>query len=104
MSQSGEAANRKLSIPSYNPHSLRKTLVLMGERICKTPEEWKSWSQNLDHESEATTFIGYGEVSSHRQAELMAALAKPRLNILPPGVDLAALKAFIQSAEKAGGS
>ena len=89
-------------LPSYNPHSLRKTLVLFGERICRTPEEWKSWSQNLGHESEGTTFVGYGQVPSHRQAEIMAALAKPRANILPSGVDIAALKAFIQSAEDAG--
>ena len=89
-------------LPSYNPHSLRKTLVLLGERMCRTPEEWKSWSQNLGHESEATTFLGYGEVPYHRQAEIMAALAKPRANVLPSGVDIAALKAFVQSAEEAG--
>lgn len=45
-----------------NPHSFRNTLVRLGERLCRTPEEWKAWSQNLGHESEATTFVGYGHV------------------------------------------
>jgi hypothetical protein len=34
-------------LPYFNPHSFRKTLALLGGRICKTPEEYKAWSQNL---------------------------------------------------------
>ena len=34
----------------FNPHSLRKTLARLGEQSCKTPEEFKAWSQNLGHE------------------------------------------------------
>jgi hypothetical protein len=30
-------------------------LARLGERLCRTPEEWKAWSQNYAHESEATT-------------------------------------------------
>jgi integrase len=51
--------------PYANPHSFRDTLVRLGQRLCRTPEEWKAWSQNLGHESEATTFVGYGHVPTH---------------------------------------
>ena len=26
-----------------NPHSFRKTLAQLGERLCRTPEEFKAW-------------------------------------------------------------
>ena len=82
-----------------NPHSFRDTLVRHGQRLCRTPEEWKVWSQNLGHESEATTFVGYGHVPPHRHAEVMRALGVPRADHLPAGLDIAALKAFLQSVE-----
>jgi site-specific recombinase XerD len=82
-----------------NPHSFRDTLVRHGQRLCRTPEEWKVWSQNLGHESEATTFVGYGHVPAHRHAEVMRALGAPRADHLPAGLDIAALKAFVQSVE-----
>lgn len=64
-------------LPYFNPHSLRKTLVRLGESVCKTPEEFKAWSQNLGHEEVLTTFYSYGEVSERRQSELIKALATP---------------------------
>jgi integrase/recombinase XerD len=87
------------SLPYAVPHSLRKTLARLGERLCRTPEEWKAWSQNYAHESEATTFIGYGEVPVHRQTEIMRGLAKPRIDGLPPGLDIGALEAFLKSVK-----
>jgi integrase len=57
-----------------NPHSFRKTLAQLGERLCQTPEEFKAWSQNLGHEQVLTTFSSYGEVAHHRQAELIRQL------------------------------
>jgi integrase/recombinase XerD len=33
----------------FNPHSFRKTLALLGGKLCRTPEEYKAWSQNLGH-------------------------------------------------------
>jgi integrase/recombinase XerD len=42
-------------VPYSNPHSYRKTLARLGQRLCRSPEEWKAWSQNLGHESEMTT-------------------------------------------------
>jgi site-specific recombinase XerD len=62
-------------LPHTIPHSIRKTLAQLGERVCITPEEFKAWSQNLGHEQVLTTFSSYGQVSSDRQAELMRGLA-----------------------------
>jgi integrase len=87
------------TLPYAIPHSFRKTLARLGERLCRTPEEWKAWSQNYAHESEATTFIGYGEVPMHRQTEIMRGLAKPRAEGLPPGLDISALEAFLTSVK-----
>lgn len=57
--------------PYFNPHSFRKTLARLGERLCRTPEEFKAWSQNLGHEQPSTTFLNYGQVESYRQGEIM---------------------------------
>ncbi len=70
-------------LPYFNPHSVRKTLTQLGERVCSGPEEFKAWSQNLGHEKVMTTFSSYGTVSSHRQAAIIRGLAHPR-----PAADL----------------
>ncbi|MFI5330051.1 MAG: tyrosine-type recombinase/integrase [Desulfobaccales bacterium] len=59
----------------FNPHSFRNTLVQIGEKVCKTPEEFKAWSQNLGHEKVLTTFLSYGEVACQRQGEIIRDLA-----------------------------
>jgi integrase/recombinase XerD len=59
-----------------NPHSFRKTLAQLGERLCRTPEEFKAWSQNLGHEQVLTTFSSYGQVAGDRQAELIRRLGQ----------------------------
>jgi integrase len=64
-------------LPYFNPHSFRKTLALLGGRICKTPEEYKAWSQNLGHDHVLTTFSSYGDVGSYRQAEIIRAFSAP---------------------------
>ena len=61
------------SLPYFTPHSFRNTLGILGEQLCRTPEEFKAWSQNLGHESPLTTFTSYGQVSLHRQRELVRA-------------------------------
>jgi len=63
-------------LPYANPHSFRKTLAQLGERVCRTPEEFKAWSQNLGHEQVLTTFSSYGQVAADRQAELIRRLAQ----------------------------
>jgi site-specific recombinase XerD len=59
----------------FNPHSFRNTLVRLGQDICKTPEEFKAWSQNLGHEKVLTTFLSYGAVACQRQGEIIRGLA-----------------------------
>jgi integrase len=61
-------------LPYFNPHSFRDTLALLGEKTCPNPEAFKAWSQNLGHEKVLTTFTSYGNVSSHRQAEIFKGL------------------------------
>jgi hypothetical protein len=46
----------------------------LGGQICKSPEEYKAWSQNLGHENVLTTFSSYGDVARPRQAEILRAL------------------------------
>ncbi|KRO84830.1 MAG: recombinase XerC [OM182 bacterium BACL3 MAG-120920-bin41] len=60
-----------VGLPYYRPHSFRDTLVKLGERKCRTPEDFKAWSQNLGHEQVLTTFSSYGEVSGSRQADII---------------------------------
>jgi integrase len=67
-------------LPYYNPHSFRNTLVKFGEQVCKTPEEFKSWSQNLGHEKVLTTFLSYGEVACQRQGDIIRNLTRPQEN------------------------
>jgi integrase len=66
-----------------NPHSFRKTLAQLGERLCRMPEEFKAWSQNLGHEQVLTTFSSYGQVAADRQAELIRRLAQRRQSGTP---------------------
>jgi hypothetical protein len=61
-------------LPYFNPHSLRKTLARLGEQACKTPEEFKAWSQNLGHEQVLTTFTSYGAVRTDRQGDIIRSL------------------------------
>jgi integrase len=65
----------RAGLPYFNPHSFRNTLVLLGQQVCQTPEQFKAWSQNLGHEKVLTTFLSYGEVACHRQGEIIRDLA-----------------------------
>ena len=60
-----------VGLPYFHPHSFRSTLARFGEKLCRTPEEFKAWSQNLGHEGVMTTFYSYGEVQPQRQAEII---------------------------------
>ncbi len=70
-------AFEKSGLPYFNPHSFRNTLVHLGEEVCKSPEEFKAWSQNLGHEKVLTTFTSYGAVTCQRQREIIRNLATP---------------------------
>ncbi|WNC70911.1 site-specific integrase [Thalassotalea psychrophila] len=73
-------AFQHVDLPNYNPHSFRNTLVRLGENICRTPEQFKAWSQNLGHEGVLTTFNSYGDVPDYRQAELIKNLSMPKVD------------------------
>ncbi len=68
-------------LPYFHPHSFRNTLAHVGEKICKTPEQFKAWSQNLGHEKVLTTFVVYGEIEHHRQGEIIRSLAMPQMSV-----------------------
>ena len=76
-------AFENVSLPYYNPHSFRNTLVRLGENLCQSPEQFKAWSQNLGHEGVLTTLYSYGEVPDYRQAEVMKKLNQPRTDQSP---------------------
>ncbi len=68
-------------LPYFNPHSFRNTLVTLGQTLCQSPEEFKSWSQNLGHADVLTTLYSYGEVQQPRQGEIFQQLKLPRSSI-----------------------
>jgi integrase/recombinase XerD len=74
----------RAGIPYFNPHAFRRTLAQLGERLCRTPEEFKAWSQNLGHEKVLTTFSSYGAVAHERQAELIRRLGHPKSGVPYP--------------------
>jgi integrase len=72
-------------LPYYSPHRLRDTLASLGKRLCRTPEAFQAWGQNLGHSSMATTFESYGPVSGARQAEIIRGIgvdASPPAQVL----------------------
>lgn len=64
----------------FSPHSFRNTLVRLGERLCKTPEDFKAWSQNLGHEQVLTTFYSYGHIEEYKQGEIIKNILKKQEN------------------------
>jgi len=58
-------------LPPFSPHRIRDTVVEMSRDFCRTPEEFKAWSQNCAHESVLTTFMSYGSVAPGRQNEVI---------------------------------
>jgi integrase len=79
----------RAGLPYFNPHSFRNTLVQLGQDVCKTPEQFKAWSQNLGHEKVLTTFLSYGEVAYQRQGEIIRGLAAPQQATQPDANEIA---------------
>lgn len=88
----------RAGLPYFNPHSLRNTIVQLGESLCKTPEQFKAWSQNLGHEKVLTTFCSYGEVARQRQSDLIRGLAEPQSDAPSNVAELA--KALVEEMKK----
>jgi integrase len=88
-------------LPYFNPHSFRNTLVQLGESICRSPEDFKAWSQNLGHEKVLTTFFSYGEVAQNRQGEIIQALGNtPTAQVTNTDVQAIAAAVVAQMAVK----
>lgn len=58
-------------LPYFTPHRVRNTVVEYAYLTCRTPEEFKAFSQNLGHESVVTTLSSYGQIPLARQRELI---------------------------------
>jgi integrase len=101
----GSLRSGAAGLPYFHPHSFRHTLAALGERICKTPEEFKAWSQNLGHEKVLTTFTSYGAVTESRQGEILLGLGAGQKEAntpkLPGDVDPATFEAAIALARLA---
>jgi integrase len=93
-------AFRAVALPYFNPHSLRKTLAHLGEQVCKSPEEFKAWSQNLGHEQVLTTFMSYGTVREDRQGEIIQRLCGSRESKQPDAEDM--LKTLLKQVQSGG--
>jgi len=63
-------------LPPFSPHRVRDTLAELAKDHCRTPEDYKAWSQNMGHEDVLTTFRSYGSVATGRQIDLMARYRK----------------------------
>lgn len=86
-------------LPYFNPHSFRNTLARLGQKVCKSPEQYKAWSQNLGHEKVLTTFLNYGRIECHLQGEIIRELANPQQTAQSGVIELA--KALAQEFKKA---
>lgn len=60
----------------HNPHSFRNMIVQLGYQVCKTPEDFKAWSQNIGHNSPLTTFTSYGSIDECNQGNIIKKLCK----------------------------
>ncbi len=87
-------------LPYFNPHSFRNTLVRLGQSVCKTPEKFKAWSQNLGHDKVLATFLSYGQVESPRQGEIIRGLATPQVAMQSDVSELA--KALVREMRGSG--
>lgn len=65
-------------VPYFSPHRVRNTVVEYAYLKCRTPEELKAFSQNLGHESVATTLSSYGQIPLFRQRELIRNAGKSK--------------------------
>jgi integrase len=82
-------AFERAGLPYFHPHSIRRTLARLGEQVCKSPEDFKAWSQNLGHDQVLTTFMSYGAVATERQGEIIRGLGTRQLHTSAAADDIA---------------
>lgn len=63
-------------LPPFSPHRVQDTLAEMAKDHCRTPVDYKAWSQNMGHDDVLTTFRSYGSVAPGRQVDLLARFRK----------------------------
>jgi len=70
----------------------------------QSPEEFKSWSQNLGHEDVLTILYSYGHVQQHRQGEIFQQLKSPRPSTSQNADDIAraVIKAMAEKSSPIG--
>jgi integrase len=91
-----KTAFERAGLPYFNPHSFRSTLGLLGQQMCRNPEEFKVWSQNLGHESPLTTLTSYGKVNGGRQVEVMRELRRRRMEGPSNTIDVTDLIQYVK--------
>lgn len=69
-------AFERVGLPYFNPHLFRDTLTDLGIKICKTPEQLKAWSLNVGHNKVLTTLTNYGDITPHRQGQVIYSIGK----------------------------
>jgi hypothetical protein len=87
-----------VGLPYFNPHSIRKTPALLGERLCHSAEQMKAWSQNFGHDNVGTTFSSYGKVSLERQREIIGMLSVQPLT--DPKLDMLVRQIIVEAQRK----
>jgi integrase len=95
-----QGAFQAAGLPYFNPHSLRNTLVQLGQTLCRDAEQFKAWSQNMGHDGVLTTFLSYGTVAPRRQGQIIQALGLG--NGQHPGQADVMAQAVVQAMRGAG--
>ncbi len=62
-------------LPYYNPHSLRKMLIIWAMEHC-TQMEFKAISQNLGHEHAMTSYNAYGNLNDHTRRDVIKGIGQ----------------------------
>ena len=87
---------------SFNPHSLRDTLVRHMDMLNLTREEEKAYSLNFGHEHVRTTRESYGIMPAHHQQAVMRRIAGPRAAV-GPEAEIAAVQAVLDRLRAGNG-
>jgi hypothetical protein len=64
-------------------------MARLGGEVCRSPEDFKAWSQNLAHEQVLTTFLNYGSVAVDRQGAIIRGLGTARASTQPNAQEIA---------------
>ena len=67
-------AFRAAGLPPFSPHRVRDTIAELAKEHCRTPEDYKAWSQNMGHDDLRTTIGSYLPVSDLEQGRLINGL------------------------------